>query len=79
MSKLINMNCLHFIGCQSYTKVLNNSRLIPNSSHCSTTILSQHITSALTTVKDHIIKYCETDLSNSNVNYFWSIKILPRS
>ena len=37
-----------------------------------------HITSALTTVKDHVIKYSETDFSNSNVKYFWSIKTLPR-
>ena len=50
------------------------SRFISNSSHCSTTILSKHITSALTAVKDHAIKYSETAFSNSNVNYFWSIK-----
>ena len=50
------------------------SRFISNSSHCSTTILSKHITSALSAVKDHVIKYSETAFSNSNVNYFWSIK-----
>ena len=50
------------------------SRFISNSSHCSTTILSKHITSALTAVKDHVIKYSETAFSNSNVNYFWSFK-----
>ena len=50
------------------------SRFISNSSHCSTTILSKHITSALTAVKDHVIKYSVTAFSNSNVNYFWSIK-----
>ena len=50
------------------------SRFISNSSHCSTVILSKHITSALTTVIDHVIKYSETAFSNSNVNYFWSIK-----
>ena len=55
------------------------SRFISYSSHCSTTILSKHITSALTAVKDHVIKYSETAFSNSNVNYFWSIKTLPRS
>ena len=55
------------------------SRFISNSSHCSTTILSKHITSALTAVKDHVIKYSETAFINSNVNYFWSIKTLPRS
>ena len=55
-------------------KLPYKSRFISNSSHCSTTILSKHITSALTVVKDHIIKYSETALSNSNVNYFLSIK-----
>ena len=50
------------------------SRFISNSSHCSTTILSKHITSALTAVKDHAIKHSEAAFSNSNVNYFWSIK-----
>ena len=50
------------------------SRFISNSSHCSTTILSKHITSALTAVKVHVIKNSETAFSNSNVNYFWSIK-----
>ena len=54
------------------------SRFISNSSHCSTTILSKHITSALTAIKDHVIKYSETAFSNSNVNYFWSIKKLFR-
>ena len=33
------------------------SRFISNSSHCSTTILAKHITSALTAVKDHVVKY----------------------
>ena len=50
------------------------SRFISNSSHCSTTILSKHISSALTAVKDHFMKYSETAFSNSNVNYFWSMK-----
>ena len=52
----------------------HKSRFISNSIHCSTTILSKHITSALTAVKDHVIKYSETASSNCNVNYFWSIK-----
>ena len=55
------------------------SRFISNSSHCSTTILSKHITSALTAVKDHVMKYSEIAFSNSNVNNFWSIKTLLRS
>ena len=55
------------------------SRFISNSSHCSTTILFKHITSTLTAVKDHVIKYIETAFSNSNDNYFRSIKTLLRS
>ena len=43
-------------------------RFISNSSHCSTTTLSKRITSALTAVKDHVIKHSETAFSNSNVN-----------
>ena len=50
------------------------SRFISHSSNCSSTILSKHITSALTAVKDHVMKYSETTFSSSNVNYFWSIK-----
>ena len=46
------------------------SRFISYSSHCSTTILSKHITSALTAVTDHAIKYNEAAFSNSNVNLF---------
>ena len=54
---------------KSYNEVLK-SRFISNSNHCSSTILSKHITSALTAVKDHVIKYSYTVFSNSNVNYF---------
>ena len=39
------------------------SRFIANSSYCSAAILLKHITSALTTVKDHVIKYSETALA----------------
>ena len=55
------------------------SRFISNLSHCSTTILSKHIKSALTAVKDHVIKYSETAFSNNNVNYFCPLKTLPRT
>ena len=55
------------------------SRSISNFNLCSTTILSKHITSALTAVKDHVIKYSETAFSNSNVNYFYPSKSLMRS
>ena len=75
MPKLINVNCLHFIGCQNYTNVLINRVLYQiQVTALLSTILSKHITSALTAVKDHVMKYSETAFSNSNVNYFWSIK-----
>ena len=50
------------------------SRFVQNSCNCSPIILSKHMTSALTAVKDNVFKYSETTFSNSNVNYFWSIK-----
>ena len=50
------------------------SRLRSNSNRCSTTIFSKHITSALTAVKDHVMKYSDSAFSTSNINYFWSIK-----
>ena len=54
------------------------SRFISNSSHFSTTILSKHITSALTAVKDHVIKYSETALSTRNVNYLNSSEVIEK-
>ena len=54
------------------------SCFMSNSSHCSTTILSKHITSALTAVKDHVKKYNETAFSNRNANLN-PLKTLPMS
>ena len=63
ISKLTKLICLHFTGCLKLHKNPYKSRFISNSSHCSTTILSKHITSALTAVKDHAIKYSEAAFS----------------
>ena len=76
--KIDKCELLTFYWLPKLHKYPYKSRFISNSDQCSTTIL-QNITSALTAVKDHIIIYSETALSNSNVNYFWSIKILPKS
>ena len=73
ISKLIKSICLHF-WLPKLHKSPYKSLFISNSSHCSTTILSKHITSALTAVKKHVLKYSETAGSNSNVDYFLSIK-----
>ena len=49
-------------------------RFISASSRCSTTNLSIHLTSALTCIKELLIKYCAKTYENSGVNYFWSVK-----
>ena len=76
MSKLIYNVCElpTFYWLPKLHKRPYKSRFISNSSPRSSTILSKHITTALTTVKDHVMKYSEIAFSNSNVNYFWSIK-----
>ena len=50
------------------------ARFIANSSSCSTTKFSKLLTSCLTAIKSHVIKYCETVYETSNKNWFWSIK-----
>ena len=49
-------------------------RFIANSSSCTTTKLSKLLTSCLTTIKNHVIKYCEKVCERSGKNLFWSIK-----
>ena len=50
------------------------ARFIANSSSCTTTELSKLLTSCLTTIKKHVIKYCEKVYEMSGKNLFWSIK-----
>ena len=45
-----------------------------NSSSCTTTELSNLLTSCLTAIKKHLIKYCENVYEMSDKNLFWSIK-----
>ena len=47
---------------------------IANSSSCTTTELSKLLTSCLTSIKNHVIKYCENVYERSGKNLFWSIK-----
>ena len=54
------------------------ARFIANSSSCTTTEFSKLLTSCLTAIKSHIIRYCGTVYETSNKNWFWSIKILMR-
>ena len=50
------------------------TRFIANSSSCTTTELSKLLTSCLTAIKSHVIRYSETVYETSNKNWFWSIK-----
>ena len=50
------------------------AKFIANSSSCTTTELSKLLTSCLTAIKSHVIRYCETVYENSNKKWFWSIK-----
>ena len=50
-----------------------NSRFIANSSSCTTTELSKLLTSCLTAVKIHLIKYYDTCYEKDGINRFWSI------
>ena len=43
---------------------------IANSSSCTTTELSKLLTSCLTAIKSHAIRYCETVYETSNKNWF---------
>ena len=50
------------------------ARFIANSSSCTTTEISKLLTSCLTAVKNHVIRYCEKVYERSGKNLFWSIK-----
>ena len=56
----------------------HKSRFIANSSSCTTTGLSKLLTSCLTTIKNHVIKYCSNVNERSGKNLFWSINIHVR-
>ena len=50
------------------------ARFIANSSFCTTTELSKLLTACLTTVKNHVITYCEKVYERSGKNLFLPIK-----
>ena len=45
-----------------------------NCSSCTTTEPSKLLTSCITAIKNHLIKYCETVYERSGKNLLWSIK-----
>ena len=50
-------------------------RFIANSNACTTTDLSILLTSCLTAIKNHVIKYCTTVYERNGKNYFGLLKI----
>ena len=50
------------------------ARFIANSSSCTTTVLSKLLTSCLTAVKRHWIRYYDTVYERDGINYFWLFK-----
>ena len=65
---------LRCIGYLSFTIHRIKHLFIANSSSCTTTELSKLLTSCLTAVKNHVIRYCEKVYERSGKNLFWSIK-----
>ena len=54
------------------------ARFIANSNSCTTTELSKLLTSCLTAVKNHVIRYCEKVYERSGKVCFGQLKILVR-
>ena len=65
---------LRCIGYLSFTKDPIKHDLLQTKSSCTTTELSILLTSCLTAVKNHVIRYCEKVYEKSSKNLFWSIK-----
>ena len=68
----------NFLRCTGYLNSIKNpykARFIANSRYCTTPELSKLLTSCLTAVKKHVIKYCEKVYERSGKNLFWTIKI----
>ena len=61
--KLPTMNWLHKLHKRPY-----KAKFIANSSSCSTNELSKLLTSCLTAIKSHVIRYFETVYESSNKN-----------
>ena len=68
-SKLPTLYWLHKLHKRPY-----KSRFIANSSACTTTEVSIILTSCLTAIENHVIKYCTTVYERNGKNLSWSIK-----
>ena len=64
---------LRYTGYLNFIKCPIN-RVFANSSTCTTTELSIFLTSCLSVIKNHVIKYCTTVYERNDKNLFWSFK-----
>ena len=64
----------NFLRCIGYLNFTKDHTKLSTCSSCTTTELSKLLTSCLTAIKSHVIRYCETVYEPSNRNWFWSIK-----
>ena len=62
-------------GYLNFIKRSYKSRFIANSSSCTTTELSILLTSCLTAIKNHVIKYCTAVYEKNGKDYFGVLKI----
>ena len=77
MGCLLMRTIASFLRYTGYLNFINGpiSRVsIANSSACTTTELSFLLTSCLTAIKNHVIKYCTTVYERNGKKLFWSIK-----
>ena len=65
---------LRYTGYQNVIKDHISHVYIANSSSCTTTELSIILTSCLTAIINHVIKYCETVFERNDKNLFLSVK-----
>ena len=74
----LNLGCLLMRTIASFLRYTGylpyKSRFIANSSACTITELSNLLTSCLTAIKNHVIKYCTTVYERNGKKLFWSIK-----
>ena len=68
-----NLHYLHWT--LNLHKVPFKHRFIAGSSKCTTKDLSCLLTKVLTTIKDGLIRYCNTETSHNGVNSMWTVKI----
>ena len=60
---------------KGYNLESDKARFIANSSSCTTSVLSKLLTSCLTAVKKHWIRYYDTVYERDGINFFGQLKI----